>query len=80
MDAFDKLLRKIKNKDKFLVLEMMRELKNPESRALLDIKKLSGGDFYRARKGVFRVIFHFKDEKIIVDAIRLRTEKTYREY
>ncbi len=80
MDAFDKLLRKIKNKDKLLVLEMMRELKDPESRALLDIKKLSGGDFYRARKNVFRIIFHFEDEKIIVDAIRLRNEKTYRNY
>lgn len=80
MDAFDKLLRKVKNKDKLLLLEMMQELKNPESRAMLDIKKLARGNFFRVRKGAFRIIFHFEDEKIRIDVVRLRNEKTYRRY
>ena len=41
MDALDKLLRKVKERDKLLLLEMMQELKNPESRKTLDIKKLA---------------------------------------
>jgi len=80
MDAFDKLLRKVKKKDKLLLLELVHELKNPELRNTLDIQKLSGGKFYRARKGIFRIIFHFNAEKIAIDVIRLRNEKTYRGY
>ena len=80
MDAFDKLLRKVSSKDKHLLFEMMHELKSSESRKILDIKRLSGGRFYRARKGIFRIIFHFDAERISIDAVRLRNEKTYRGY
>jgi len=80
MDALDKLLRKVKERDKLLLLEMMQELKNPESRKTLDIKKLAGRKFYRARKGMFRIIFHFDVERIAIDAIRMRNEKTYRDF
>lgn len=80
MDAFDKLLCKVRNKDKLLLLELIQELKDPESRKMLDVKKLSGEEFYRVRKGIFRIIFHFASEKIVIDAIRLRNEKTYRGY
>ncbi|MEK7107071.1 MAG: hypothetical protein AAB899_02690 [Patescibacteria group bacterium] len=78
MDALDKLVRKLKDRDKLLLLEMMQELKNPESRKMLDIKKLSGRKFYRVRKGIFRIIFHFDAERIAIDAVRMRNEKTYR--
>lgn len=80
MDAFDKLLRKVSSKDKLLLLEMMHELNDPKSRKMLDIKRLSGGRFYRARKGIFRIIFHFDAERISINAVRLRNEKTYRGY
>ncbi len=80
MDVFDKLLRKVSSKDKRLLIEMMHELKSSESRKKLDIKRLSGGRFYRARKGIFRIIFHFDAERISIDAVRLRNEKTYRGY
>ncbi|MFA5744967.1 MAG: hypothetical protein WC887_02005 [Candidatus Paceibacterota bacterium] len=82
MDALDKLFRRVRGKDKILLFEMLRELKNPELRETLDIKKLSGGEFYRVRKGIFRVIFHFTvtGEKVVIDAVRLRNEKTYRGY
>lgn len=78
MDAFGKLLRKLSHKEKLLLFELMRALQDPELRKTLDTKKLSGGKFNRVRKGVFRIIFHFEGERIAIDAVRFRNEKTYR--
>ncbi len=79
MDAFDKLLRKVSFKDHGLLLEFMKEIKDTEKRKLIDIKKLSGSEFYRARKGKFRVIFHFENGHAVIDSVRFRNEKTYRD-
>ncbi len=78
MDALAKLLRKVSTTERILLLTTLRELRDSETRKLMDIKKLSGGEYYRARKGIFRVIFHFDDERVVIDALRLRNEKTYR--
>ena len=80
MDAIGKLLRRVSLKDQVLLLELMREIKDPEKRKLIDIKKLSGGNFYRARKGKFRIIFHIEHDRAVTDSIRFRNEKTYREF
>ena len=79
MDALAKLLRKASPAERLLLLTTLRELKNSETRNLLDIKKLSGGEYYRARKGAFRIIFHYNKGDVEVDAIRSRNEKTYRD-
>lgn len=78
MDALDKLFRKISPKDQVLLLELLNEIKDPELRAVLQTKKLAGGKYFRVRKRNFRIIFHFKDNRVAIDEIRLRNEKTYR--
>ena len=78
MDALDKLLKKSSYKDKILILTTLQEIQEPELRNLLDIKKLAGENFYRVRKGNFRFIFHLDGEQVVIDAVRLRNEKTYK--
>lgn len=78
MDALDKLLKRSSYKDKVLILETLQEIRDPRTRNTLDIKKLSGQDFYRVRKGKFRVIFHLVGYNVVIDAVRLRNEKTYK--
>jgi mRNA-degrading endonuclease RelE of RelBE toxin-antitoxin system len=80
MDALGKLLKRIPPKEQKRLLSILREVKNVETRKLLDIKKLSDGEHYRARKGNFRIIYHFKDRNAVIDSVRLRNEKTYREF
>lgn len=55
------------------------DLQIPAQRKKMDIIKLSGGEYYRVRKGKFRAIFHFDGSEVIIDAVRLRSEKTYRD-
>ncbi|OGZ07639.1 MAG: hypothetical protein A3D65_03850 [Candidatus Lloydbacteria bacterium RIFCSPHIGHO2_02_FULL_50_13] len=78
MDALDKLFRKITPKEQVLLLELLKEIKDSELRTRLQIKKLTGGKYFRVRKRSFRIIFHFKDGRVAIDEIRLRNEKTYR--
>jgi len=79
MDRIEKLFRKISAGERELLLSISKKLMNGEI-AGLNIKKLSGSDFYRLRKGVFRIIFHYKNKIPIVDSIRLKNERTYHEY
>ncbi len=79
MDALGKLLKRALRKDQESLLVLMRAIKDPMERKILDIKKLSGGEFYRARKGNFRIIFHFENDNVITDSVRFRNEKTYRD-
>lgn len=80
MRELEKLLRKISKKDQLALLEEMSflVLKKPQ---LLNIKKLQGSDFYRSRKGNFRIIFHYDiTQKVIIDAVRLKGEDTYKNF
>jgi len=79
MDAYDKLWKKISRSDQESLLIFFREINDPAKRKFLDIKKLSGGSFYRGRKGKFRVIFHIEHGQAVIDALRMRNEKTYRD-
>ncbi len=95
MDRIEKLFRKISANERELLLNISKRIISGET-AGLNIKKLSGSDFYRLRKGVFRIIFHYENEpdrtasgavsgrgwnKItIIDSIRLKNEKTYHGY
>lgn len=78
MDVLDKLFRKISPKEQVLLRELLEEIKNPQLRALLQVKKLAGGKYFRVRKRSFRIIFHFEGSRVDVDEVRLRNEKTYR--
>ncbi len=78
MDKIKKLLRKISKRDNEILLEAIRLVRSGEW-AGLSVKKLQGSDFYRARKGHFRIIFHCDFlKKFVVDSVKLRDEKTYK--
>ncbi len=77
MDSIEKLFRKISADERILISEISKKLVSGNT-AGLRIKKLSGSDFYRLRKGVFRIIFHYENKIPVIDSIRIKNEKTYR--
>lgn len=77
MRDIEKLLRKISNKERQALLSIVDILLSKNHKGLA-IKKLKGSDFYRLRKGVFRIIFHYNGHHDIeIDSVRLRREDTY---
>lgn len=77
MDKIEKLLRKIGQKDRQRIFKLIEALL--ENRlAGLDTIKISNSDFYRLKSGSFRIIFHYENDEVIIDAVRLRNEKTYK--
>jgi mRNA-degrading endonuclease RelE of RelBE toxin-antitoxin system len=77
MDELQKLFRKITKREREQLIQYAIELENdPESFGFI---KLKGSDFYRARKGRWRFIFHYEGKDVVIDNIRLRDEKTYRD-
>jgi mRNA-degrading endonuclease RelE of RelBE toxin-antitoxin system len=79
MREIEKLLRKISAKERASLLGFLEQLSAQIKRNSLDIKKLAGSDLYRARKGSFRIIFHYEKNAPVVDSIRLRNDNTYRD-
>ena len=78
MDRLGKLFRKISAKDRDLLDFLMKQLLSGDKG--LNIKKLEKSDFYRCRKGRFRIIFHYERGDIVIDSIRLRNENTYKDF
>lgn len=80
MREIEKLLRKISKKDRDTLLVLIESLIDKKYKGLV-VKKLKGSDFYRIRKGSFRVIFHYSDNgDVVIDSIRLRNENTYKDF
>ena len=78
MDALRKFLKRLTKKDKVRILEVLKEIHDPEKRKKLDIKKLAGSDLCRVRTGGYRIIFHLEGAGVVIDAVRARNEKTYK--
>lgn len=79
MDEIEKLFRKISSKERILLQNIISDLLN--NKKPLNINKLKDSDFYRLRKRKFRIIFHYDSQKeIVIDSIRMRREKTYRDF
>lgn len=79
MRELEKLFRKISKKDRKLLLAIVEDIKDKEKSEHLDIKKLQGNDFYRVRKGKFRLIFHYDSaQNTVIDSIRIRNKGTYK--
>jgi len=76
MNKTEKLLRKLTKKDSRKLEDLIERFLNNDKN--LDIKKISKTDFYRLKKGRFRIIFHYKGDRKIIDSIKLRDEGTYR--
>jgi len=77
MDELEKLFRKLSKKERQMLVQYSIDLENDP--AGFSVTKLKGSDFYRARKGRWRFIFHYEGKDIVIDNIRLRDEKTYRD-
>jgi len=79
MEKIEKLFRKISKKDRIKLLSLANELLNKNKRKNLPIEKVKDSDFYKVRRGDFRIIFHFQSgDTAVIDSIKLRNEKTYR--
>jgi mRNA-degrading endonuclease RelE of RelBE toxin-antitoxin system len=79
MNETEKFLRKITKHERDELATLIDALDNKVARDRLHPIKLKGGEFYRIRKGKFRVIFHFENNHAITDSVRFRNEKTYRD-
>lgn len=77
MNDIEKLLRRVSPHDKIVLVETLRLLRQGETFGLR-IEKMSGSDFHKTRKGNFRFVFHYENNTIVVDRVKLRNEKTYR--
>jgi mRNA-degrading endonuclease RelE of RelBE toxin-antitoxin system len=79
MNHIEKLFKKINKRDREILLKTLNLIlaRNLEE---LKVIKLSASDFYRVRKGNFRIIFHYEETETIIDAIRLRNEDTYKDF
>ena len=77
MDELEKLFRKLSKKERELLVQYSTDLENDPNN--FNVTKLTGSDFFRARKGRWRFIFHYEGKEVVIDNIRLRDEKTYRD-
>jgi mRNA-degrading endonuclease RelE of RelBE toxin-antitoxin system len=77
MNKLEKLLRKISEKERKLLKEIINKLIIGKVEEM-DIKKIKGTDFLRLRKGRFRIIFHYNKNNVIIDSVKIRNENTYK--
>ncbi len=78
MDKISKALEKIDKKEKEAIRNILVKIKNKDFKGF-DVKKLKGrNNIFRVRKGKIRIIYHLKQEKIMILSIERRSEKTYK--
>jgi mRNA-degrading endonuclease RelE of RelBE toxin-antitoxin system len=75
MDVIKKLLKKISGGDKDRILQAMEQVCKSELRGV----KLSGKNQYRIRVGNYRIKYRVEGGKQVVDEVRRRNEKTYKD-
>ncbi|MEK7542234.1 MAG: type II toxin-antitoxin system RelE/ParE family toxin [Patescibacteria group bacterium] len=82
MDKIEKAFRKLSEKERRIVKEILLKLEKGDVSSL-DAKKLkTRGDIFRVRKGDIRIIYRKGNAKqeIFILAIERRSEKTYRDF
>lgn len=81
MDKIEKLFRKISKKDREKLITIIRQLTSGKL-AGFNIQKIKNSDFYKIRKGNFRIIFHYagQSKETIIDNVTLRNEGTYKNF
>ena len=78
MDKFEKAIKKLSAKEQKQIEELFARLSSGHFKGL-DIKKLQGSiNIFRVRMGAIRIIYQFKDSKIVLLYIGRRSEKTYK--
>ncbi len=76
MDKIEKLLRKISKKQRAILENIILSLISGKN--TIKISKIKDTKFYKVRNKNFRIIFHYENKEVIIDDIRLRNEKTYK--
>ena len=77
MDKISKALKKLTEKERDVVTDILRSIKD-DNIGDLDIKKLKGRDnIFRARKGKIRIIFQRVKNNFLILSIERRSSKTY---
>ena len=76
MDKIEKLLRKISKKQRAVLENIILSLISGDN--TIKISKVKDTKFYKVRNKNFRIIFHYENKEVIIDDIRLRNEKTYK--
>lgn len=77
MDDIAKFLKKINTKERAAILLILRRIHSNDW-ADLDIMKLSGKDnYYRARKGNYRIVFQKTAKSAAIIKIEKRNDTTY---
>ena len=77
MDKIKKFYKALHAREKIMIDEIIDRIRKKDF-VRLDLKKLEGKDgFYRVRKGVFRIIFFMKNDRIVLVAIDRKSEDTY---
>lgn len=80
MDRIEKLFARLSQKERLQLQSFLDALLHDDGFRSVHAKKLAGSDLFRARKGRFRIIFHYdRLGAVIVDSVRIRNEKTYRD-
>ncbi len=75
MDKIQKLFNKLDRDERDFLMEIINDLL--ENKEGLDVAKIKNTNFYRVRKGRFRIIFH-REDAIVIDSIKIRNENTYK--
>ncbi len=70
MNKIEKLLLKILIKDRSNLLLITQKIISKDTK--VKAVKIKNTDFYRVRKGQFRIIFHKNKGEIVIDAIGMR--------
>ena len=80
MDRIRKLFLRLPLKERLQLQSFIDGLLESDSFTDAHVKKLKGGDLFRARKGRFRIIFHYDQSRsIVIDSIKIRNDNTYRD-
>lgn len=77
MDKIEKLFRKISRKERTILRKRIEYLLSGETKSL-NIKKIKLTNFYRLSIKNFRMIYHYENSDIIIDDVRLKNKKTYK--
>lgn len=79
MDKIEKALKKLAEKEKRFVKEILVNIQK-ENLKSLDMKKLKGrDDVFRIRKGKTRIVFRKSKESTSILSIERKTDRTYKD-
>jgi mRNA-degrading endonuclease RelE of RelBE toxin-antitoxin system len=78
MNKIDKFLNKLSKKERAIIEDCLKSIKNKNFEDL-NFKKLSGFDvLYRVRRGSIRVVFYWEGQNVNIIKIDRKNDNTYK--